>query len=193
MLYVELDNDSSQMVRRVSIKVKEGVARGQIPLPASIFREGGYTLRAYTNWMQNFGEDYVFNQRFYLGIPAKESWLVKSAVNVSRVADKDVVNVDLKLTKTNNLNSPVALKKVDVRIYEGRYYLYKEVMQTGIDGSLKFSQALKAKVDGRILRARIQSLEKGETDKIIRCRLPLTVTKTSTCNFCPRAVIWLRG
>jgi hypothetical protein len=175
LLYVELDNDSTQMVRRVSVKVKDGIAWGQMPLPATIFREGGYTLRAYTNWMQNFGEDYVFSQRFYLGVPAKEAWLVKSAVNVNRVDDKDVLNVDLKLTKTNKLNSPVALKRVDVRIYEGRYYLYKEEMQTGMDGSLKFSQALKAKIDGRILRVQIRSLEKSETDKILQ--VPLTINR----------------
>ncbi len=181
------------MVRRVSIKVKDGIAWGQIPLPASIFREGGYTLRAYTNWMQNFGEDYVFNQRFYLGVPAKEAWLVKSAVNVNRVDDKDVVNVDLKLTKTNKLSSPVALKKVDVRIYEGRYYLYKEVMQTGIDGSLKFSQSLKAKIDGRVLRAQIRSLEKGEEDKIIQ--VPLTINRNQNIDlqFLPEGGNLVRG
>jgi hypothetical protein len=193
LLYVELDNDSSQMVRRVSVKVKEGVAWGQIPLPASIFREGGYTLRAYTNWMQNFGEDYVFSQRFYLGVPAKESWLVKSAVNVNRVDDKDVLNVDLKLIKTNKLSSPVALKKVDFRIYEGRYYLYKETMQTGIDGSLKFSQALKAKIDGRVLRVHIQSLEKGEADKIIQ--VPLTINRNQNIDlqFLPESGNLVRG
>ncbi len=76
LLYVELDNDSSEMVRRISIPIKDGAGWGQIPLSKNIFmREGGYTLRAYTNWMQNFGEDYVFNQRFYLGVPAADAWL----------------------------------------------------------------------------------------------------------------------
>jgi hypothetical protein len=45
---------------------------GRSPCLPAIFREGGYTLRAYTNWMQNFGEDYIFSQRFYLGVPAKD-------------------------------------------------------------------------------------------------------------------------
>jgi hypothetical protein len=193
LLYVELDNDSSLMVRRVSIKIKDGVAWGQIPLPASIFREGGYTLRAYTNWMQNFGEDYIFNQRFYLGVPAREAWLVKSTANVNRLADKDQLNVDLKLIKTDKLSSPVAFKKVEVRIYEGRYYLFKETMQTGIDGSLKFSQALKAKIDGRILRAQVRSLEKGETDKIVQ--VPLTINRNQNIDlqFLPEGGGLVRG
>lgn len=175
LLYVELDNDSSQMVRRVSVKVKDGIAWGQISLSPNIFKEGGYSLRAYTNWMQNFGEDYVFNQRFYLGVPPKEAWLVKSAVNVNRVDNKDVLNVNLRLTKTDKYGSAVGVHKVEVRIYEGRYYLFKQEMLTGIDGSLKFSQTLKAKIDGRLLRAQVRSLEKGETDKILQ--VPLTINR----------------
>jgi hypothetical protein len=48
------------MVRRISILIKDGLGRGQILLSKNIFQEGGYTRRVYTNWMQNFGEDYVF-------------------------------------------------------------------------------------------------------------------------------------
>jgi hypothetical protein len=52
---VGLNHDTAEAVRRVSIPIKDGVGYAQIPLLAKIFHEGGYTMRACTNWMQNFG------------------------------------------------------------------------------------------------------------------------------------------
>ncbi|HKG07238.1 MAG TPA: carboxypeptidase-like regulatory domain-containing protein, partial [Pedobacter sp.] len=51
ILYVELNDDSAENVRRISIPLKNGVGHAQIPLTRKIFHEGGYTFRAYTNWM----------------------------------------------------------------------------------------------------------------------------------------------
>ncbi|MFP5082205.1 hypothetical protein ACHFIZ_17910, partial [Pedobacter sp. JCM 36344] len=89
LLYVELDDDSSEVVRRISVPIKNGMASAQIPLISKIFQEGGYTLRAYTNWSQNFGEDYVFSKRFYLGIPTLNTWLVKADAEIKQVGEKD--------------------------------------------------------------------------------------------------------
>jgi hypothetical protein len=89
LLYIELANDSAEIVRRICIPIKNGVGWGQIPLPKIIFREGGYTLRAYTNWMQNFDDDYVFSQQFYIGIPSEKTWLIKSAASLKQVEDKN--------------------------------------------------------------------------------------------------------
>jgi hypothetical protein len=185
LLYVELDNDSSEMVRRISIPVKDGLGWGQIPFIKAIFKEGGYTLRAYTNWMQNFGEDYVFSQRFYLGVPAEDAWLVKSAATVSRVADKDQLQVDLKLNRADKLASPVALRKVEVKIYDQSHYLYKEELQTGIDGSLKFSHTLKEKADGRRIRVQLTSLEKADNNKVVQVPLSIKRNQNIDVQFLP--------
>ncbi len=185
LLYVELDNDSSEMVRRISIPIKDGLGWGQIPLLKAIFKEGGYTLRAYTNWMQNFGEDYVFSQRFYLGVPAEDAWLVKSAATVSRVADKDQLQVDLKLNKADKLASPVALRKMEVKIYDQSHYLYKEELQTGIDGSLKFSHTLKEKADGRRIRVQLTSLEKADNNKVVQVPISINRNQNIDLQFLP--------
>jgi hypothetical protein len=185
LLYVELDNDSSEMVRRISIPVKDGLGWGQIPLIKAIFKEGGYTLRAYTNWMQNFGEDYIFSQRFYLGIPAEDAWLVKSAATVSRVADKDQLQVELKLNRADKLVSPVALRKVEVKIYDQSHYLYKEELQTGIDGSLKFSHTLKEKADVHRIRVQLTSLEKEDNNKVVQVPLSINRNQNIDLQFLP--------
>jgi len=185
ILYVELDNDTAEMVRRISIPIKDGTGWGQIPLSKVIFREGGYTLRAYTNWMQNFGQDYIFSQRFYLGQPSSASWLVKSTASINQVADKDQLQVELKLNHADKFASPVAVKKVQVKIYNGDHYLFKEDLQTGIDGSLKFSGILKEKMDGRQIRAQVISLEKGDDFKTIVVPLRINRDQKIDLQFLP--------
>jgi len=173
LLYVELDDDSTEAVRRVTIPIKNGVGWGQIPLPRAIFHEGGYTLRAYTNWMQNFGQDAFFTQRFYLGVPAQTAWLIKSTATIKQVEDKNQLDVDIRLNQGDR--SAIALRDVEVKIYEGRYYLLKEQMRTGVDGSLKFSKLLKDKVDGRNIRVQISSLEKADKGKVVQ--VPLNINR----------------
>jgi hypothetical protein len=173
LLYVELDDDSSEVVRRISVPIKNGVAAAQIPLVSKIFREGGYTLRAYTNWSQNFGEDYVFSKRFYLGVPTLNTWLIKATAEIKQVEEKDVLDVDLMLRRTDN--SVVGLRDVEVKIYEGSRWLYNEKLQTGLDGSLKFSKSLKEKTDGRNLRAVITSIHSSDGNQVLQ--VPLNVKR----------------
>ena len=173
LLYVELDDDSSEVVRRISVPIKNGVAYAQIPLISKIFQEGGYTLRAYTNWSQNFGEDYVFSKRFYLGVPTLNTWLVKSSAEINQVGEKDELNVDLLLRRTDN--SIVGLRDVEVRIYEGSRWRYNEKLQTSLDGRLKFRKILKEKTDGRDLRAVIKSINPVDGNQVLQ--VPLSVKR----------------
>ncbi|NNU33968.1 hypothetical protein HK413_07035 [Mucilaginibacter sp. S1162] len=185
LLYVELDDDSAQMVRRISIPIKEGLGWAQMPLVKNIFHEGGYTLRAYTNWMQNFGEDYVFSQRFYLGVPARDARLVKSAATISRTNNKDQLNVELKLRKADKFSSAVGIKKVEVRIYDQDHYIYKEELQTGIDGSLRFSHVLKERADSRRIRLQLTSLEPTDNNKVVQVPLPINRNQNIDLQFLP--------
>ncbi|MES2810287.1 MAG: carboxypeptidase-like regulatory domain-containing protein, partial [Bacteroidota bacterium] len=175
LLYVELDTDSAEMVRRISIPIKDGVGWGQIPLTGKIFRGGSHVLRAYTKWMQNFGDDYVFTQNVYIGIPSEDTWMVRSATALKRVADKNQLSVDIKLNRADGLSSPVALKKVEVKIFDEWHYIFKEEMLTGLDGSIKLSQAIKDKADATRVRVQITSLEKADNGKVVQ--IPLNINR----------------
>ncbi|MES2807002.1 MAG: hypothetical protein V4619_00145 [Bacteroidota bacterium] len=192
LLYVELTDDSTVLARRVSIRIKDGVAFGQIPLPKGLFHEGGYTLRAYTNWQQNFGSNYFFSKRFYLGIPTKEAWLVKSSAVVNAVADKDQLQVQFKLNRADKLLSPVALRPVEVKIFESRAtehefqrWIYKERLQTGIDGSITISKALSEKLDGKRLRMEIRSMDKADGNKVLTVPLNIARNQNIDLQFLP--------
>ncbi|MFD2148310.1 carboxypeptidase-like regulatory domain-containing protein [Mucilaginibacter antarcticus] len=125
--------------------------------------------------MQNFGEDYVFTQQIHIGLPSEDTWLVRSSAALKRVDDKNQLSVDIKLNRADGLSSPVALKKVEVKIFDEWHYIYKEEMQTGLDGSLKLSQAIKDKADATRVRVQITSLEKGDNNKVVQ--IPLTINR----------------
>ncbi|GAB3930237.1 TonB-dependent receptor plug domain-containing protein [Mucilaginibacter myungsuensis] len=173
LLYVELNDDSTEAVRRISLPIKEGAVRGQIPLTRVIFHEGAYTLRAYTNWQQNLGDSYFFSRRFYLAVPAASAWLVKSVANINKIDGREQLNVELKLSDSDR--KPLALKDVEVKLYEGRFYLLKEVMRTGVDGSIKLRKKLRDSVDISYLRVQVTSLDKKDKNK--RIQIPLNVAR----------------
>ncbi len=183
LLYVELNDDTTSNVRRVSLVIKDGVAWGQIPLLSKIFREGGYTLRAYTNWMQNFGNDYLFTRRIYIGTSSAVKWLVTSDASLNKNNGLDEVKVDIKLNRIDKLFSPIALKKMQVKLFDDWHWVYKETMQTGIDGSLKFGQLLKEKTKVANMHVEITSLEKADNGKVVQ--VPLTLVKTIDVQFLP--------
>ena len=60
-VYVELISPADTLVSRVMIQQTDGMFCGHLPLP-DIFPSGNYTLRAYTRYMENMGDDYFFKK-----------------------------------------------------------------------------------------------------------------------------------
>ena len=174
LLYVELNDDTADAVRRISIPLQNGIGYAQIPLPRKIFHEGAYTLRAYTNWMQNFGTDYFFNRRIYLGVPTQNTWLVKSSSSVTKIEDKDELKVDFILTRLDH--SPAGLRDVELIIMEDDKKLRQQELRTSVDGKLSIKYNLNEKVDGRNIRAEIRSLHKNDGNQ--RLIIPLNVRRS---------------
>jgi len=64
-LYVELISPASEIVDRKVIRMDQGIGNGDFKLKDSI-PTGWYKLRAYTNWMRNFEDQFVFQKEIYL-------------------------------------------------------------------------------------------------------------------------------
>ena len=76
-LYVELFDSGGDEVAVRLLKLDNGLAKGDIQLPDSL-PEGNYTLRAYTTWMLNFGEDnkdYIFEKPVYIENLEEENYI----------------------------------------------------------------------------------------------------------------------
>ena len=65
-LYVELISPLDTLVCRVMIQQKDDMFFGHLPL-RKIIPEGNYTLRAYTRYMENLGDDYFFKKNIRIG------------------------------------------------------------------------------------------------------------------------------
>lgn len=64
-LYVELVSSQSVVLDSKTIRMDGGLGKGDFELKDSI-PSGWYNIRAYTNWMRNFGNDFVFQKRIYV-------------------------------------------------------------------------------------------------------------------------------
>jgi len=128
-LYVELITDSGSVVKRLAFPIAYGVTWGHIPL--SGVREGTVSIRAYTNWMRNFGQDYFFNRAFYISNPQKQTWLVSAG---SKLADANNVKMAVKFTSLNSQSA--ALKPLQLKVMDGKKNLFKGTAQTTADGML---------------------------------------------------------
>ncbi|MFS4457159.1 TonB-dependent receptor plug domain-containing protein [Maribacter sp. 2304DJ31-5] len=63
ILYVELISQESKVVARNITQLDHGLGHGDFSLSDSAgFKPGRYQLRAYTNWMRNFGDDFIFKK-----------------------------------------------------------------------------------------------------------------------------------
>ena len=72
-VYVELVNPLGNLVERVKIRPDSlGCFYGHIPLGEDL-PEGNYSLRAYTWFMQNIGEEYFSHKLIYISDPVSEA------------------------------------------------------------------------------------------------------------------------
>ena len=134
LVYLELISDSGLVAQRICVPAAFGLTWGQIILDETI-TEGAYYLRAYTNWMQNFGEDAFFKKRFYIANAGEEQWLVTARHSSALSDGKKQVSFGLQFKKQNN--EAIGFKEIQWRVLDGRKTLAKssdETLTSSIEG-----------------------------------------------------------
>ena len=119
MLYVELDDAAGTMVKRMMVPVVSGFSWNNIALDEKDVSEGSYTLRAYTNWMRNFGEDYIFKKNIYISASNSSSTLVKAEFKLDSIAGKNNVQSTLRFTDLSNKDPAPAEKDMQLKLVNG--------------------------------------------------------------------------
>ena len=83
-LYVDLISPESKIIDREILRLDSGMTIGDFKLTDSI-PEGTYHLKAYTNWMRNFGDNFIFDKTItvhsVLGIKAQAAAEIKAKQN----------------------------------------------------------------------------------------------------------------
>jgi hypothetical protein len=133
-VYVDMVNDSNKVVKRYIFASAAGLTWGNITLSDNTFREGGYTIRAYTNWMRNFGEESFFYKSFYLANPLNNPWMISSDVKLSNEL-KNNVKANIKFAGIDYI--PIDGHAFDVKLVTGKKVLYRSNLQTGDQGIME--------------------------------------------------------
>ncbi len=71
IIYAELLDHTGEVINRQILKAGEGFANGEFQLPQSL-PDGKYYMRAYTQWMRNFDQDYFFTKEIWVYHPQGE-------------------------------------------------------------------------------------------------------------------------
>lgn len=159
LMYIEIANDSNKLMKRIMLPVFNGISIGQVALDPAEIPQGSYILRAYTNWMRNFGEDHIFKKQFYIASTAGTEWLVNYNAQLNKAAGKDHIELNLKFSRLNKVH--VALKDLQLQATDGKRSWAKTKMQTDIDGMLKVNLDLPEKLNPKAIALRVQDLSKG--------------------------------
>jgi len=106
--YVDVLDDANTPVLQTKIALKNGLGNGSLYLPVTL-ANGNYKLRAYTNWMKNFGPDVFFEKQLSIINPFKSPQTVAAAVKV----DQDIQFFPEGGQLINGLPATVGFKAVD--------------------------------------------------------------------------------
>ena len=109
LLYVELISPDSKIVARNITRLEEGLGHGDIKLTDSIgISAGTYQLRAYTNWMRNFGDDFIFKKEI-------EIIDINKTQTEKEISVLDTSNADDKMK--NKLNVDESIKPINIQFF----------------------------------------------------------------------------
>ncbi|MBK0383728.1 TonB-dependent receptor plug domain-containing protein [Pedobacter sp. SD-b] len=113
ILYVDLINGRDSVKKTLRIPLVAGFGHGNFELKDSL-KEGNYRLRAYTNWMRNFGEGFYFDRTVKIGNAWTNQLVTKTDYTYEKQGNNE--NVTAKINFNNIDGFPYAKKEVSYQI-----------------------------------------------------------------------------
>jgi hypothetical protein len=165
-LYVELFNDSSQLIERRVVALNNGLGYGDFSLNKDL-KDGSYTIRAYTNWQQNFGSTYFFQKNFYIGNAGDKTWLLTASQKI--VAEGKNKNMELDGNLTNLRNEAAGYRDIEITLLKDQ----KKVLRTDLKTTLNGSFNIKIPLPSETLTGNFSFLITDKKDKDKKAILPL--------------------
>ncbi|MDB5114622.1 MAG: hypothetical protein JWQ79_114 [Mucilaginibacter sp.] len=158
LLYIELADALNKVVKRITVPVFAGISFGDIALRSKNIQQGAYTLRAYTNWMRNFGEDYVFKQSIYISPVNRSNTLIQSNFRLENGTDKDHVSAGLHFIGLDG--QPLSQKTMLLTVKRGTKTLFEDKANVGTDGSIQLNFDIPAKAQVKNLNILAKNMDK---------------------------------
>jgi hypothetical protein len=138
LAYIEIINAQNEPLKRISTPCIMGLFAGNITLYQKDFPQGEYLLRAYTRYLQNFGDSLFFESRFTIIDPGAEAW--KTTVRqLSFAANRLVVSASL----AGESRELIANRTVSVRLRAKNKTLFRARALTDPSGNIYIDTLLK--------------------------------------------------
>ena len=173
LMYIEIANADNKVISRNMVSLTGGMGFGSIVLKPERYAEGTFTLRAYTNWMRNFDEQYIFNRQFTIEGALDENWMVNSRFELTEKEGVNNVKTSLAITRDNG--NPMFGEQLELLINAGRRRLYKTKLNTGVNGTLDFDFNLPAKVSANEINIALIKTTKNE--KEVTFNVPVIINR----------------
>jgi len=158
--YIEIANEKNVVVKRMMVPLYFGLGWGNISLNEKEFSQGGYYLRAYTNWMRNFDEHYIFKKQLYISSPGRQDVLITSNFSITKELEKQKAHITLRLNKVDQ--QLVLLNDFQLKVTEADKVWYKDKVQTNLSGLMDFNFDVPEKADRNKLNITLQTLSKNQ-------------------------------
>ncbi|MGM9476791.1 TonB-dependent receptor plug domain-containing protein [Pedobacter sp. GSP4] len=102
ILYVELINEKDSLKKLVKLPLMSGITWGDFKLTDSL-GEGNYRIRAYTNYMRNFGTEFFFDKTIKIGNSWANKVFTKTSYTYTKENAADKVNATIHFEDKNGI------------------------------------------------------------------------------------------
>jgi TonB-dependent SusC/RagA subfamily outer membrane receptor len=102
ILYVELINEKDSLKKLVKLPLMSGITWGDFKLTDSL-GEGNYRIRAYTNYMRNFGTEFFFDKTIKIGNSWANKVFTKTTYNFTKENNADKVSATVHFEDKNGV------------------------------------------------------------------------------------------
>ncbi|HVW12400.1 MAG TPA: carboxypeptidase-like regulatory domain-containing protein [Mucilaginibacter sp.] len=178
IINIDIANDSNRVVKQYRFPIKAGLGGGNISLDEKEYKEGSYTLRAWTQWMRNRGDADFYYKQFHISSTGEHNWLVGASFKNS-VANNSYL-ADASLQFSNMDKTLFAGKTLQLVVMNSNKELYKKTMQTDEAGRVDVNFTIPQKTSK--LAVVVQSEKK---DKKAVIPVPLNRPENTDVQFMP--------
>lgn len=122
VLYVDIVDETGKVKKTQVLPLENGLGNGNIDLADTVFRAGTYQLRAYTNWMRNFDDAFLFSREIQVGDALHDKVMVDTKFDLKPSSNGTTLKATI--AYTNFSHEPEINKEVSYSLlYEGNKLL----------------------------------------------------------------------
>ncbi len=136
-MYAELLSPAGDVILSKVLKSVDGGVAGDFFLPENL-APGEYTLRAYTNWMKNFDDSWMFRRSIRIINPGENSPQADISVELGQTSNQ----LSFKWVLLDENGSPLKNTEVDLALQSGQTRLARTTVTSDDQGAVDWSTAV---------------------------------------------------